>query len=68
MNPLTIHLSEEKLKQLKKKADLLNTTPESLIQASIDDLLTFPDEAFEQALAHVLKKNQDLYRRLAEGA
>ncbi len=68
MSVLTIHLPEEKKQRLEEKAERLQVSPESLIQASIEELLARPDDAFEQALKRVLEKNQALYRRLASGA
>ena len=65
---VTIHLPEEKIQRLEEKAEQLQVSPESLIQASIEELLERPDDAFEQALEKVLEKNQALYRRLASGA
>ena len=68
MSVLTIHLPEEKKQRLEEKAERLQVSPEALIQASIEELLARPDDAFEQALEKVLEKNQALYRRLASGA
>ena len=68
MSVLTIHLPEEKKQRLEEKAERLQVSPEALIQASIEELLARPDDAFEQALERVLEKNQALYRRLASGA
>ncbi len=68
MSVLTIHLPEEKKQRLEEKAERLQVSPESLIQASIEELLARPDDAFEQALEKVLEKNQAFYRRLAFGA
>jgi hypothetical protein len=65
MNTITITLSEEYLTQLKEKAARLGVSPEELVRVSVEELLARPDEAFLQAVAYVLQKNAELYRRLA---
>ena len=65
MTTLTISISEEHLAQLQALATRYQTTPEELVQVSIAELLKYPDEAFERVLAYVLRKNAELYRRLA---
>ncbi len=40
-------------------------TPEDLAHASVEDLLARPDDAFVAAAEKVMKKNAELYRRLA---
>jgi antitoxin FitA len=65
MTILTISLSEERLQQLKERAAQLRIAPEELVRASIEELLTRPEEEFQRALAYVLNKNIELYRRLA---
>jgi hypothetical protein len=39
-------------------------TPEELVRASVEDLLGRPEE-FQKAVDYVLKKNEELYQRLA---
>jgi hypothetical protein len=39
--------------------------PEDLVRISVEELLAKPDEAFKKATDYVLKKNRDLYDRLA---
>ncbi len=65
MTAITIHLPDEHVKELNQRAAELNISTEQLIQASIEDMLAQPDEEFRQALEYVLKKNAELYRRLA---
>jgi antitoxin FitA len=65
MTTLTISLSEERLQQLKERAAQLRIAPEELVRASIEELLTRPEEEFQHALTYVLNKNTELYRRLA---
>ena len=64
MGNITISLPEERMTKLKEIASGLGTTPEELVRASVEDLLGRPEE-FEKAVDYVLKKNEELYRRLA---
>ena len=65
MSTLTITLSEDSLTKLQKIADRFNIKAEDLARVSIDELLTRPEESFQQAAEHILQKNAELYRRLA---
>jgi predicted transcriptional regulator len=65
MSTLTIELAAERLQQLAELAERLGTTPEALARASVEDLLTRRDDAFDDAVKRVLAKNAELYRRLA---
>jgi hypothetical protein len=65
MNTITVTLSDERLSKLKEKADELGLTPEELVRVSIEELLSRPENAFRQAVEYVLKKNRELYQRLA---
>ncbi len=65
MPTVTITLPEEQLAQLKEKAKRYQVTLEELLRVSLEELLTRPDEDFQQAMEHVLTKNAELYRRLA---
>lgn len=65
MDSITISLSNDRLLKLKEKAAHFNISPEELIRVSIEELLTQPDEALQAAVNYVLKKNAELYRRLA---
>ena len=47
------------------EAQRLGLTPEDLARAVLADLLASPDADFNAAAERVLKKNEDLYRRLA---
>ena len=64
MGNITISLPEDRMSQLKEMASGLGTTPEELVRASVEDLLGRPKD-FQEALDYVLKKNEELYRRLA---
>ncbi len=65
MTTLTIDLPAEQFEKLEQLAGQYQVAPEELVRLSIDELLTRPKEDFERALAHVLKKNAELYRLLA---
>ena len=65
MTNITITLPDGRLLKLKELAASLSVTPEELVCVSIEELLTRPEDAFQQAADYVLKKNAELYRRLA---
>jgi len=62
---ITIDLPDERAKRLKEMASRLGVSPEELVRVSVEELLARPDEEFERAVDYVLKKNSELYRRLA---
>ena len=64
MSDITISLPEDRMSKLKEMAVGLGMTPEELVRVSVEDLLGRPKE-FQEALGYVLKKNEELYRRLA---
>ncbi|MCD6518396.1 MAG: DNA-binding protein [Anaerolineae bacterium] len=66
MATLRVTLSEEKWARLKEKAARYRVAPEELLRVSLEELLSRPDEAFQEAVKYVLAKNAELYRRLAE--
>ncbi len=68
MTVVTVSLSEEQARALHERAQRLRIPPEALLQALVDDWLSRPDEEFLRAMEHVLRKNEELYRRLAAGA
>ncbi len=65
MSSITITISDDQLAKLEEVAARFGVSPEDLVRYSIDDLLTQPEQAFEQAAQYVLDKNRDLYQRLA---
>jgi len=65
MSTLIINLPDDRLRALKKLSTRLNISPEELVRLSIEDILTRPEETFQQAMDYVLEKNSELYRRLA---
>ncbi len=62
---MTVSISDDRFARLKEVAVQLRVSPEELVAASIKDLLARPEESFEEAVRYVLKKNTELYRRLA---
>ena len=65
MTTLTLDISDDRFAKLKEVAKGLLVTPEELVVASIEDFLARPEDDFEQAVEYVLKKNTELYGRLA---
>jgi hypothetical protein len=62
---LSIDLSPAQAERLRLEAERLGLTPEDLARAIVADLLASPGEDFNATAERVLKKNEDLYRRLA---
>ncbi len=65
MSTLTITLPDDRLVKLREIADRFNIKPKDLARVSIEELLTRPEESFQQAAAYILNKSAELYRRLA---
>jgi predicted transcriptional regulator len=65
MTNITIALPDDRMAKLREIASRLGVTPEDLVRLSVEDLLGGPEEKFDRAAMYVLKKNEDLYRRLA---
>ena len=65
MSTLTITLSDDRLARLREIAERLNVNAEDLARAGVEELLTRPEESFQQVADYVLHKNAELYRRLA---
>lgn len=65
MTTLTITLPDESFRALEKKSARLNITPEELARLGIEELISRPDESFQQVMKDVLEEYAELYRRLA---
>ena len=65
MTTITIELPNERLQKLREMAQSLGVSMEELVQVSVEDMLTQPEEQFQKAAQYVLKKNKELYKRLA---
>ncbi|TMF29176.1 MAG: DNA-binding protein [Chloroflexi bacterium] len=62
---LTIDLSPMQAERLRHEATRLGLAPEDLARAALADLLATRDDDFRRAAERVLRKNQELYQRLA---
>jgi hypothetical protein len=62
---LAIELSPAEAERLHREAERLGIAPEDLARAALADLLATRDDDFNTAAERVLRKNEDLYRRLA---
>ena len=65
MASITVDIPDEQLQKLQQLAEEIHISPEDLLRANIEDWLTCPNQEFAQAASYVLKKNAELYRRLA---
>ena len=62
---LATELSPAQIERLRQEAERLDVAVEDLARAVLADLLTTPGEDFKTAAERVLRKNEELYRRLA---
>lgn len=62
---LPIELPEAAAEKLREEADRLGVRPEELATAAVIDLLHREADDFHTAADYVLRKNRDLYQRLA---
>ena len=65
MSTIAIPLSDERMEQLRLRAEQAGLPPEEFLRRRVEQLLDRPDEQFSQAAKYVLEKNAELYRRLA---
>jgi antitoxin FitA len=65
MTAISVPLSEERLEKLRDLALRNGVTPEELASDCLEEWLAGRQENFSRAATHVLKKNAELYRRLA---
>ena len=62
---VAFELPSAQAEKLREEATRLGLAPEDLARAALADLLGAPDAEFRAADARILKKNEELYRRLA---
>jgi hypothetical protein len=62
---LTFDLTPAQAVRLRQEAERLGLTPEDLARPALADLLATPGDDFQTAAERVLRKNEELYRRLA---
>lgn len=66
MEQLTITLPEEIATQLKDASEKVGVKPEDFMLVSLQEKLASLDSEFTEAMRYVLKKNSELYSRLAQ--
>ncbi|MCC3526819.1 MAG: DNA-binding protein [Microcoleus sp. PH2017_22_RUC_O_B] len=65
MKTITITIPDERLLKLQETASSLGISLEALLLMSAENLLAPPETSFENAMEYVLKKNAELYKKLA---
>ena len=65
MSSITVAVTDEQMAKLNELAKRFGVSPEDLLRLRIDEMLSDHDEKFYDAAARALRKNADLYRRLA---
>lgn len=65
MDLFTVTLTEDQARRLRELAREAGVTPESLLRAGVEEWLNRAGGDFSEAAAYVLRKNRELYRRLA---
>jgi antitoxin FitA len=62
---ITIPLSDEHAQKLAELAREAQLAPEELLRVRVEEWLSRPGDSFARAADYVLRKNAELYRRLA---
>ena len=62
---LSIELSAAQAERLRHEAERLGLSPEDLARAVVADVLATPSEDFQATAERAIRRNQELYRRLA---
>lgn len=62
---IQVELPEAQAARLQQEAARLGVPPADLARAALSDLLAGHDDEFRAAADRVLRKNEELYRRLA---
>ncbi len=65
MARITVEIDDSKAAILRKKAKQFDLLPEQFVSASIEDLISQPEQEFKTAMRRVLSKNKELYERLS---
>jgi antitoxin FitA len=65
MTSITIDIPDDQLQKLQNLAKEHGVSPEELLRSSLEDWLRSPKPEFSEAASYVLKKNAELYKRLA---
>ncbi len=65
MTTIILELPDEKAEQLSEAARQMNMTLEQLVTTSVEERLAERKKYVSQAITRIIKKNEELYRRLA---
>ncbi|HMB93354.1 MAG TPA: ribbon-helix-helix protein, CopG family [Rhodothermales bacterium] len=65
MKTITLQLPDDTVEKIDKAARSLGLSVEALVHASVEEKLDRLALNLDEAAEHVLKKNAELYRRLA---
>lgn len=65
MTEITIQLEDNKSQALREKAKRYGLDPEQFLAAYVEDLISQPENDFDEAASRVLSKNKELYQRLS---
>ncbi len=65
MHTITITIPDDRLVKLQQTATRLGISMEELILMGVEEVLNQPEETFQGTVDYVLKKNAELYQRLA---
>lgn len=65
MASITIDIPDHQLQKLQDLAKVHGVSPEALLRANLEDWLSSLKPEFSDAASYVLKKNAELYNRLA---
>lgn len=65
MSKITITIQDKHLQKLQDSADRLGVSLENLLLMSVEELINQQEQTFQTATDYVLKKNVELYQRLA---
>ncbi len=65
MTAVRVPLSDEHSERLRELASAAGVDPAEYLRRRVEELLAAPAPAFGEAAAYVLRKNAELYRRLA---
>ncbi|MBD1945615.1 DNA-binding protein [Coleofasciculus sp. FACHB-712] len=65
MHTITITIPDDHLVKLQETATRLGISLEELILMGVEEILNQPEQTLQSAVDYVLKKNAELYKRLA---
>lgn len=65
MTELIVSMPDEFAHRLRERSAELGVAPETLITASVEELLERPSDEFREIVEYLMAKNMDLYKRLA---